>query len=117
MSMTIELESTLKKAEAIFLQLKDCKKLPSSVIEIIGLSPDGSTSSTQTSEASSNASTPSVDRSHLALQTNSNTNTSSCPTHESSPGGASSPGSSNQVTTPDDNSIEMVSSVMTDFVC
>lgn len=49
MSMAIHLEETLKKAEGIFLQLKNAKHLPDSVKEILGFitqSPAGSGSST-----------------------------------------------------------------------
>lgn len=38
-SLSIPLEETLRKAEAIFLQLRDYKKLPPSVKEILGLLP------------------------------------------------------------------------------
>lgn len=37
MSGAIHLEDTLKKAEGIYIQLKDSKKLPAPVAEIIGL--------------------------------------------------------------------------------
>lgn len=51
MSMAIHLEDTLKKAEGIFLQLKNAKKLPNTVKEILGLpvSPSNSLASSGTS--------------------------------------------------------------------
>jgi len=52
MSMAIHLEETLKKAEGIFLQLKNAKHLPDGVKEILGFptsSPAGSARSSGTS--------------------------------------------------------------------
>lgn len=57
MSMAIHLEETLKKAEGIYLQLKNAKHLPDAVKEILGF-PTAASSSPAGSRGSSGNSTP-----------------------------------------------------------
>ncbi|XP_045196515.1 TBC1 domain family member 15-like isoform X2 [Mercenaria mercenaria] len=58
MSMAIHLEETLKKAEGIFLQLKNAKHLPDGVKEILGFPTASLSSSPAGSRGSSGTSTP-----------------------------------------------------------
>ena len=57
MSQKIELEECLKKAEGMYMQLRDCKHLPSNVAEIVGLT-GVSNSPTPTSSTVSTPSKP-----------------------------------------------------------
>ncbi|PVD28662.1 hypothetical protein C0Q70_11256 [Pomacea canaliculata] len=50
-SLSIPLEDTLKRAEGIFMQLKQYKKLPNTIKEIFGLIPGPSPSTSQTSSS------------------------------------------------------------------
>jgi hypothetical protein len=58
MSMAIHLEESLKKAEGIFLQLKNAKHLPDGVKEILGFPTASVSSSPAGSRGSSGTSTP-----------------------------------------------------------
>ncbi|GFO47229.1 TBC1 domain family member 15 [Plakobranchus ocellatus] len=51
-SLSIPLEETLRKAEGIFLQLRDFKKLPNSIKEILGLLPSSDLPASQSMENS-----------------------------------------------------------------
>ncbi|GFR95306.1 TBC1 domain family member 17 [Elysia marginata] len=64
-SLSIPLEETLRKAEAIFLQLRDYKKLPVSVKEILGLLPPANLPASQSMENSMFASSTSTSSSSL----------------------------------------------------
>ena len=87
MSGAIHLEDTLKKAEGIYLQLKDSKKLPAPVAEIIGL--DVVSPSDSGYVASRDKSPPQLD---LNLKEN----------------GLHTPNSGTAGNTPDDSSIEIL---------
>ncbi|OWF45003.1 TBC1 domain family member 15-like isoform X2 [Mizuhopecten yessoensis] len=99
MSLAIHLEETLKKAESIFLQLKNSKKLPATLKEILGmeLSPSSSTSSScKTTPIGTPINRESTPKLELPFQGREN--------------GLSAPssGSGTAVTTPDDSSLEIL---------
>lgn len=99
MCFAIHLQETLKKAEGIFLQLKQCKKLPDPIKEILGfeISPCSSSSSSNKTTPSS---TPINRETTPKLE---------LPVHVRENGfSAPSSGTGTAVTTPDDSSIEIL---------
>ncbi|KAL3884053.1 hypothetical protein ACJMK2_030276 [Sinanodonta woodiana] len=120
----IHLEDTLKKAEGIYLQLKECKKLPDSIQEILGFKV-----SPANSGASSGYSTPVVVSAltssiqNISLSSSLNSSSASAPLTKSArfkPDSSSklqlpvkenctSTTSGSGSTTPDDSSIEILS--------
>ncbi|ESO85851.1 hypothetical protein LOTGIDRAFT_221303 [Lottia gigantea] len=98
-SLAIPLEDTLKKAEGIFLQLKNYKKLPKPVKEILGLevSPDSSNHTTPSTTPVNRENSP---RLELPLTRNGGTNS----------------GSGTAATTPDDSSIEILSDTVDSMI-
>ena len=110
MTLAIHLEDTLKKAEGIFLQLKAAKKLPDSVKEIIGfqVSPSASGASSGSStpvQPPTPANTPvNITNSSSVTYTPSKLNSArlQIPTNSN---GATDSGA----TTPDNDSIEIIS--------
>ncbi|KAK7494859.1 hypothetical protein BaRGS_00013986 [Batillaria attramentaria] len=93
-SLTIQMEDMLKKAEGIFLQMKQYKKLPLSVKEILGLVPPSPSSSCPPSQGSTPVGTP-APREPSPLSVSSVT-TAAVTSSTTSP------------TTPDDSSIEIL---------
>ncbi|KAJ8315023.1 hypothetical protein KUTeg_007173 [Tegillarca granosa] len=99
MCFAIHLQETLKKAEGIYLQLKQCKKLPDPIKEILGfeISPCSSSSSSSKTTPSS---TPINRETTPKLE---------LPVHVKENGfSAPSSGTGTAVTTPDDSSIEIL---------
>ena len=97
MSCTLEVDQVLKTAEAIYLQIKECKNLPGPIQEILGFGTHNDDESSARLSPASGSSSPDHTPLHATRVVN-----GSGPVVN----GGSEPGTA--VTTPDDNSIEIL---------